>query len=357
MNGLSPATKSLLSLLQNLIRTPSISREEDQTAALIRAFLEERSVFTERFGNNILARNRHWQEGKPTLLLNSHHDTVKPNSSWTRDPFGAELEGDKLYGLGSNDAGGPLVCLIGAFLHFADRTDLPWNLLLAATAEEEISGQQGIAAVIPTIGSIELALVGEPTRLQPAIAEKGLMVLDCVAHGKAGHAAREEGVNAIYEALPDIQWFRTHRFPEVSPFLGPVKMSVTKIEAGTQHNVVPDSCRFVVDVRTNECYGNEELLSLIRSEVACEVTPRSTRLNSSRLDPAHPIVQRAISMGLTPFGSPTLSDQALIPFPSLKLGPGDSARSHTADEYICLTELEAGLQTYIALLEGLELSH
>lgn len=357
MEELSAGVRPLVLLLQHLIETPSISREEDQTATLLQAFLEERGISAERVGNNILAKNKHWQEGKPTLLLNSHHDTVKPNASWNRDPFHAGIEGDKLFGLGSNDAGGPLVCLIGAFLHFADRNDLPWNLLLAATAEEEISGHQGIAAVLPMLGPIALALVGEPTRLQPAIAEKGLMVLDCVAHGKAGHAAREEGVNAIYEALPDIQWFRTHRFPEVSPFLGPVKMSVTQIEAGTQHNVVPDRCRFVVDVRTNECYGNEELLSLIRHAVACDVTPRSTRLNSSRLDPAHPIVQRAISLGLTPFGSPTLSDQALIPFPSLKLGPGDSARSHTADEYICLTELEAGLQTYISLLEGLELSH
>lgn len=348
-------TETLISLLTSLIRTPSLSREEDQTAQLIVQFIESHGQKTERHGHNVLARNKHWEEGKPVLLLNSHHDTVKPNPSWTRDPFDPNVEGDQLFGLGSNDAGGPLVCLIGTFLHFAEQKNLPWNLILAATAEEEISGKNGIASVLPQIGIVDLALVGEPTLLQPAIAEKGLMVLDAVARGKAGHAAREEGVNAIYEAMEDMTWFREFRFPEESEFLGPVKMSVTQINAGTQHNVVPDECRYVVDVRTNEFYPNQRALDLIREQVTSEVTPRSTRLNSSRLSPAHPIVKRARSMGLEPYGSPTLSDQALIPYPSLKLGPGDSARSHTADEFIRLSEIQSGLDTYINLLTDLEL--
>ncbi len=344
--------ESIIGLLKSLINTPSLSREEDDSADLIDQFLRRHGVDTERHGHNVLARSRYWDPGKPVLLLNSHHDTVNPNPSWQRDPFSATVEGDKLFGLGSNDAGGPLVCLIGAFLRCKDRGDIPWNLVLAATAEEEISGQNGIASVLDLIGRVDLALVGEPTMLQPAVAEKGLMVLDCEARGKAGHAAREEGVNSIYQALTDIDWFRTYQFEEVSDFLGPVKMSVTQINAGTQHNVVPDVCRFVVDVRTNEFYPNERALAIICEQVSCEVTPRSTRLNSSRLDPDHPMVRKVKEMGLVPFGSPTLSDQALMPFPSMKIGPGDSARSHTADEYIRLSELKAGLDVYVGLVDG-----
>ncbi len=351
----SPYFSAIISLLQDLIRTPSLSREEEGTANLIGSFLQQQGVSIERYGHNVLARNRHWKAGKPIILLNSHHDTVKPNASWQRHPYTPSIEGDRLYGLGSNDAGGPLVSLIGCFLHFEKSTSLPWNLVLAATAEEEVSGQNGIVSVLPMLGEVSLAIVGEPTQLQPAIAEKGLMVLDCEVRGVAGHAAREEGVNAIYEAMDAIAWFREYRFPEVSPFLGPVKTSVTQIEAGSQHNVVPDVCRFVVDVRTNECYRNEEALALIQSQVKCRVEARSTRLNSSRLDAKHPIVRRAIDMGKVPFGSPTLSDQALMPFPSLKIGPGDSARSHTADEYIGLAEISEGIDTYVSLLDGLNI--
>lgn len=343
----------IIELLKTLITTPSLSREEDQTAEILFDFLRDHGAAPERHGHNIIVRNTHWRAEKPVLLLNSHHDTVKPNPSWQRDPFAATVEGDQLFGLGSNDAGGPLVCLIGTFLHFFEQKNLPWNLVLAVTAEEEISGKNGIVSVLSEIGPIDLAVIGEPTMLQPAIAEKGLMVLDGLAKGVAGHAAREEGINAIYEAMLAINWFRNFTFPEVSDFLGPVKMSVTQIEAGSQHNVVPDECRFVVDVRTNEFYPNEKALKIIREHVSAEVIPRSTRLNSSRLNPDHPIVKRATGMGLIPYGSPTLSDQALIPFPSLKLGPGDSARSHTADEYIRLSEIQSGLHTYIELLTDL----
>ena len=344
-----------IALLRDLIATPSLSREEAGTATLIHDFLVAQGVTPQRSGHNVWARNRHWTPGKPVLLLNSHHDTVKPNPSWQRPPFVPTVEGDRLYGLGSNDAGGPLVALIATFLHFYDRPDLPWNLLLAATAEEEISGPQGIAALLPELGPVDLAMVGEPTQMQPAIAEKGLMVIDGIAEGVAGHAAREEGVNAIYEALADLAWLRDCQFERVSDFLGPVKVSVTQIEAGSQHNVVPDRCRFVIDVRTNELYSNEEAFAYLDAHTRSRLEARSFRLNSSRLDPAHPIVARARQLGLTPYGSPTLSDQALMPFPSLKIGPGDSARSHTADEYIGLSEIRAGIDLYIRLLEGLAL--
>ncbi|GAB4404044.1 MAG: M20 family metallo-hydrolase [Bacteroidia bacterium] len=347
---------SAIDLLRRLIALPSFSREEAATAACIADFLDAGGVAgVQRLGNNVWARNRHWDPAKPVILLNSHHDTVRPHAGWQRDPFTPIQEGDRLYGLGSNDAGGPLVSLAATFLHFYDRADLPYNLLLAATAEEEVSGPGGIAALLPLLGDIALGIVGEPTQMQPAVAEKGLMVLDCTAVGRSGHAARDEGLNAIYEALPDIAWFRSYTFPQVSDLLGPVKMSVTQIEAGIQHNVVPDRCRFVVDVRTNEYYSNEAALSLIREQVRCEVQARSLRLNSSRIDPDHPVVRRAVALGRVPYGSPTLSDQALMPFATLKIGPGDSARSHTADEYIGLEEIETGIGLYIDLLEGLQL--
>ncbi|WNJ16393.1 M20 family metallo-hydrolase [Pontibacter sp. G13] len=344
-----------IELLEQLIQTPSLSRQEQDTAELIAGFLDSHGASIQRSGHNIWAKNHTWDPSKPVILLNSHHDTVKPNPSWQRDPFHPTWEGDTLYGLGSNDAGGPLVSLIATFLTLQHEKDLPYNLILAATAEEEISGKNGIASILPELGSIDLGIIGEPTQMDLAIAEKGLMVLDCESQGVAGHAAREEGVNAIYEAMKDIEWFRTYQFEQSSEFLGPVKMSVTQIQAGSQHNVVPDRCAFVVDVRTNEWYSNAETLEIIQSHVSCEVKARSLRLNSSRLSADHPIAVKGKALGKNVYGSPTLSDQALIPYPTLKIGPGDSARSHTADEYILKSEIEKGIVDYLALLDGLSL--
>lgn len=347
--------QSAISLLKDLIATPSFSREEDRTAELILRYLENNGVKAFRKQNNIWAKNLHFDPGLPVVLLNSHHDTVKPSGKWTRDPFAPDVLDDKLYGLGSNDAGGALTSLIGVFLHFYKKEDLPFNLILAATAEEEISGKQGVEALLPELGPIDVGIVGEPTLMQMAIAEKGLMVLDCEAEGKSGHAAREEGQNAIYAALADVEWFRTFRFPEKSEWLGEVKMTVTQIQAGSQHNVVPDSCRFVVDVRTTEKYTNQETYDTIASHVSCKVKPRSLRLNSSGISTDHPLVKRGKALGLNMYGSPTLSDQALMDFPTLKIGPGDSARSHTADEFIYLREISQGIELYISLLAGLKL--
>ena len=339
-----------LALLKNLIATPSFSREENETADLIELFLADHGVKTHRELNNIWAFNQHFNPALPTVLLNSHHDTVKPNIGWTKDPFTPQVEGGKLYGLGSNDAGGCLVALMAAFLFFYPKQDLAFNLVLAATAEEEISGRNGIERIWPELGPVEFAIVGEPTEMHLAVAEKGLLVLDCVATGKSGHAAREEGENAIYNALPDINWFRTFQFPEVSEYLGPVKMSVTIIQAGTQHNVVPDRCNFTVDVRVTDSYTNEEVLGIIKQHVKSEVQPRSVRLRSSSINKDSKVVQAGLALGRKTYGSPTTSDQALIPVPSLKMGPGDSARSHTADEYIYLQELKEGINFYISLL-------
>ncbi|MFA0962239.1 M20 family metallo-hydrolase [Roseivirga sp. BDSF3-8] len=352
--------QAAVDLLKTLIGTPSFSREEEGTADLIFRFLQDHGHSPQRQGNNVWCLAENHAAGAPTILLNSHHDTVKPVSGWQRDPFTPTLEGDTLYGLGSNDAGASAVSMLAVFLHLSRQPQLPYRLMVAITAEEEVSGPGGVQSILPELGPIDLAIVGEPTLLQLAVAERGLMVLDCTVHGKAGHAARQEGENALYKAIPVIQWFRGHEFPGVSDMLGPVKMSVTQIEAGTQHNVVPDACRFVVDVRTNECYGNEELLTMIQEHVQgiekdCEVKARSTRLNSSGIARDHPIVQRAGELGLATYGSPTLSDQALMPFPSVKTGPGDSARSHTADEFIRLPEIREGIAHYIRLLEGLEL--
>lgn len=338
-------------MLQQLISTPSFSKEENRTADLIELFLKERGVETHRKVNNIWAFNKYFDASKPTILLNSHHDTVKPNSGYTRDPFDAKMEDGKLYGLGSNDAGGCLVSLMATFLYFYNTENLDYNLCFAATAEEEISGVNGIELVVPELGKLDFAIVGEPTQMQLAIAERGLMVLDCTAHGRSGHAAREEGDNAIYKALPDIDWFRTFRFPKVSEVFGPVKMSVTIINAGSQHNVVPATCNFTVDVRVTDAYRNEEVLEIIRSHVACDVTSRSIRLKPSKIDKDHPIVQAGISLGRTTYGSPTTSDQSLLNIPSLKVGPGDSARSHIADEYIYVEEIKEGIELYIQMLE------
>lgn len=341
-----------IELLKQLIATPSFSKEEGQTAAIIETFLSNKNVAFQRLKNNIWCRNKYFDPAKITILLNSHHDTVGPNPNYTKDPFVPIIEDGKLYGLGSNDAGGSLVALIAAFLYYNDKSDLAYNLILAATAEEEISGRDGIELILPGLGKIDFAIVGEPTQTNLAIAEKGLLVLDCIANGKAGHAAREEGDNAIYKALKDIEWFSSFRFPKVSPSLGEMKMSVTVINTENKaHNVVPAQCSFVADVRVTDAYTLEEALAIIQQHVSCEVKPRSMRMRSSWIDTNHPIVQAGISLGKTTYGSPTTSDQALIPVPSLKCGPGDSARSHTADEFIYLKEIEEGIETYIEMLK------
>lgn len=340
-----------LSLLCRLIALPSFSRQEDQTASEICKFLGEHRVAHSRSGNNVWALNRYFETAKPTILLNSHHDTVKPNPAYTRVPFSADIDDEKLYGLGANDAGGSVVSLIAAFLHFYEKPDTRYNLALALTAEEEISGKGGIESILSELPPVDVAIVGEPTQTQLAVAEKGLLVLDCVARGKAGHAARDEGDNAIYKAMKDMEWFRTFRFPKVSDMLGPVKMTVTIVQAGEQHNVVPSECRFTVDVRVTDAYTHEEILEIVRRHVESEVAPRSTRMRSSSISRDHPLVRAGLAMGKKLYGSPTTSDQALIPAPSVKCGPGDSARSHSADEFIYLREIGEGIDTYIGLLE------
>src|SRR5688572_632797 len=341
-----------LDLLMKLIAVPSFSKEEDGTASLIQSFFENEGVVVQRVGNNIVVRNKHFTPDKHSVLLNSHHDTVRPNSGYTRDPFKPEIIDGKLFGLGSNDAGGPLASLIVTFLHFYGRPDLRYNVVLAATAEEEISGTGGIERIWQSIVPIDFAIVGEPTLCEMATAEKGLMVLDCIAQGKSGHAAREEGVNAIYAALADIEWFKTYSFPRRSETLGDMKMTVTIINSGSQHNVVPAECKFTVDVRVTDKYSLEEALEIIKKHVKCEVTPRSLRIRSSGIAMDHPLVLSAKKMGLHLYGSPTTSDQALIAAPSVKIGPGDSARSHSADEFIYLHEIEKGIETYITLLNN-----
>jgi acetylornithine deacetylase/succinyl-diaminopimelate desuccinylase-like protein len=339
-------------LLIRLIEIPSFSKEEEGTASLLQTFFERQGVVHYRLKNNVWATNKYFTTSKPTILLNSHHDTVRPNTGYTRDPFKPEIIDGKLFGLGSNDAGGPLVSLIATFLHFYDRPDLPYNIVFAASAEEEISGTGGIESVWTSLPPIDFAIVGEPTLCEMATAEKGLMVLDCIAKGKSGHAAREEGVNAIYAALPDIEWFKTFKFPKHSDALGEMKMTVTVINSGSQHNVVPAECKFTVDVRVTDAYLLEEALEIIRSHVNCEVNPRSLRLRSSGIAMNHPLVISAQKTGLRLYGSPTTSDQALIPVPSVKIGPGDSARSHSADEYIYVQEIAKGIDTYINLINN-----
>lgn len=344
-----------IDLLKGMIAVPSFSREETAVADYLQTNWEKNGYRVNRKGNNLWIIASRYTEGKPVLLLNSHIDTVKPAAGWTRDPF-EPYSGDdeKLYGLGSNDAGASVVSLYTAFRTLSE-TEQPYNLVFLASCEEEVSGRNGLESVLPELPPVAFAVVGEPTGMQPAVAEKGLMVLDCTAKGQSGHAARNEGINAITQALPDIEWFNSYVFPQYSDFLGPVKMSVTMIQAGTQHNVVPDRCEFTVDVRTNEFYRNELLFEEIKKNVRCEVKARSFRLNSSRTAPEHPFVQRCLLMGMTPFGSPTLSDQALMPFPSVKIGPGQSARSHSADEYIRPMEIREAIDTYVRLLSGLQL--
>ena len=340
-----------IELLKQLIATPSVSREESRASDILADFIGRRGLPCRRIGNNILIQED-LDPQKPTLLLNAHIDTVKPVSTWTRDPFTPTIEGDRLYGLGSNDCGGGLVSLLQAYRALRSFPEQRgYNLVFLASCEEEVSGEGGFRLALPELPKIDVAIVGEPTGMHPAIAEKGLMVIDGIARGKSGHAARDEGVNAIYEALDDLLWLRDYRFKKNSLLLGPTKMSVTVLNSGTQHNVVPDECHFVIDVRTNEYYQNEYLFSFLQKHMKkCELKARSFRLSSSHIPVGHPLVQRCIKMGMNPFGSPTLSDQALMPFHSLKLGPGDSARSHSADEFICLSEIEAAIAAYVELL-------
>ena len=344
-----------IELLKGMIARPSFSRDEKEVADFLQQAWEKAGYKVNRKGNNLWLIAPNFQLERPTILLNSHIDTVKPASGWTKDPFTPEeSEEERLYGLGSNDAGASVVSLYETFRILSEK-EQPYNLIFLASCEEEVSGKNGLESVLSELPPITFAVVGEPTGMHPAIAEKGLMVLDCVSIGKAGHAARNEGINAITLAMKDIAWFNSYQFPEKSDFLGPVKMSVTIIHAGTQHNVVPDRCEFTVDIRTNEFYSNEQLFELIQSQVDCEVKARSFRLNSSRTEIEHPFVQRAILMGKEPFGSPTLSDQALMPFPSVKIGPGNSARSHAADEYIGLMEIREAIDVYVRLLDQLSL--
>ncbi len=354
MINLTNYTTEATTLLSSLIGIPSISREEEAVANFLQNYIEESGIMTGRSGNNIWCISPNFDLNKPTILLNSHIDTVKPVNGWRKHPFTAKTEDGKIYGLGSNDAGASVVSLFQAY-RYLSATEQAYNLIFLASCEEEVSGKNGIESVLPQLPPIALGIVGEPTEMHPAIAEKGLMVLDVQAHGKAGHAARNEGDNAIYKVLQDVQWFRDFQFEKTSSMLGPVKMSVTQINAGTQHNVIPDLCTFVVDIRSNECYSNEELYQEICSHVQSEVKARSFRLNSSHISADHPVVRRAVSMGRTPFGSPTLSDQALMKFPSLKMGPGNSSRSHTADEFILISEIEEAIRMYIELLDELKI--
>ncbi|MBS7284410.1 MAG: M20 family metallo-hydrolase [Prevotella sp.] len=344
-------TREAVELLSRLISRPSISRNETDAADLLHDYMIHRGLHPHRHGNNLWVVGDNFIEGRPTLLLNAHIDTVKPAATWTRQPFSPQVENGRLYGLGSNDCGGGLVALLQVF-RMLNGTPLPFNIIYLASAEEEVSGAQGISSVLPLMPAIDVAIVGEPTGMQPAVAERGLMVIDGVAHGKAGHAARNEGVNAIYQALDDLLWLRDYQFQRVSTLLGPTKMSVTVINAGSQHNVVPDECHFVIDVRTNECYTNEEVFHFLTQHVHSELKARSFRLGSSSIPLDHPLVRRCVEWGMTPFGSPTLSDQALMSFPSIKLGPGDSARSHAADEYIGINEIDEAIDTYFSLLSG-----
>lgn len=345
-----------IGLLKELIRIPSPSREEGAVCDFLERWLKDNGFQNvHRVGDNLwMEYAPSSSEGLPTILLNAHIDTVRPASGYTRDPYAPEIRDGRLFGLGSNDDGGSLVALLEAYSRLIQKPQ-PYRLVFSATAEEEVCGEGGFDLLLPEIGDVDFGVIGEPTGMNMAVAEKGLMVLDCTARGKSGHAAREEGVNAIYEALPDIGWFRNHRFDKVSEYLGPVKMSVTMIHAGTQHNVVPDTCSFVVDVRPNGMYTNQELLELIKASVSCDVKERSTRIGSSHLPVSHPVVRRGLSLGLKAFGSPTTSNQALSPFPTLKIGPGQSSRSHSADEYILLDEIGQGTEIYVRLLDGLQL--
>ena len=338
-------------LLKKLIATPSVSRNEKDAADIMEQTIRSYGFEPQREANNLWIIDPHYDESRPTLLLNAHIDTVKPVASWSREPFSPDVEDGVLYGLGSNDCGGGLCSLLQIFRMLTEKPQ-SYNLIYLASAEEEVSGKDGITRALPLLPHIDLAIVGEPTGMNPAVAEKGLMVLDVIAHGKSGHAARNEGVNAIYEALDDMRWIRDYKFEKVSEFLGPTKMTLTVVNAGTQHNVIPDKCTMLVDIRTNEFYDNEEVYEFIRQHLKSEVKAHSFRLKSSRIDPEHPLIKKCVAMGMKPFGSPTLSDQALMHFPSFKLGPGESSRSHSANEFIRISEIRDAIAKYETLLDG-----
>lgn len=338
-------------LLKKLIATPSVSRNEKDAADIMEQTIRSYGFEPQREANNLWIIDPHYDESRPTLLLNAHIDTVKPVASWSRDPFSPDVKDGVLYGLGSNDCGGGLCSLLQIFRMLTEKPQ-SYNLIYLASAEEEVSGKDGITRALPVLPHIDLAIVGEPTGMNPAVAEKGLMVLDVIAHGKSGHAARNEGVNAIYEALDDMRWIRDYKFEKVSEFLGPTKMTLTVVNAGTQHNVIPDKCTMLVDIRTNEFYDNEEVYEFIRQHLKSEVKAHSFRLKSSRIDPEHPLIRKCVAMGMKPFGSPTLSDQALMHFPSFKLGPGESSRSHSANEFIRISEIRDAIAKYETLLDG-----
>lgn len=358
MPNIQENAESSIGLLKELIAIPSFSGQEQGTADAIAKYLRFNIGPCEQYGNNVIARSRFYSPEKPTILLNSHHDTVKPNAGYTLNPFEPIEEDGKLYGLGSNDAGASLVALLAVFLYYYPSEGLPFNLIFAATAEEEISGKNGIEMVLPHFWPIDFAIVGEPTQMKMATAEKGLMVIDCIAAGIAGHAAREEGENAIYKAMQAIEKIKQFQFPIVSERLGPIKMSVTIIQAGTQHNVVPDECRFTVDVRCTDAYSLEETLAILNSQIfeppSIRAKPRSMRLRPSSISNSHPFVQAGLALGLETYGSPTTSDQALMPFQTVKMGPGDSARSHTADEFVYLEEIFEGARIYLEVLERMK---
>lgn len=354
MNTIEQLSEQAIELLKTLIATKSYSSEEDKTAQILSNMLEEFGFVPQRKGNNIWAINQPFDKNKPTVMLNSHHDTVFVSSKWTKDPFTPTLEEGKLFGLGSNDAGGPLVSLMATFVYLSKK-EQPYNLIFLASAEEETSGKNGVPIVLPELPEIDFAVVGEPTSMNLAVAERGLIVLDCVSHGKSGHAARNEGENALYKAINDIEWFKTYEFEKASEMLGNINITVTQIEAGSQHNVVPDKCTFVVDIRPNEFYSNEEIVALIREHVGCDVYPRSTNLNASGIALDHKIVEKAKELDIPIYGSKTMSDQVHMPFNSVKIGPGSTHRSHTADEFIYLDEIRDGIKTYIQMLDQLKL--
>ena len=350
MKNIQTLTQEAISLLKNLIETPSFSSEEDRTALLIENWFTQNSIPLERENNNVWAFNKYFDKNKPTLLLNSHHDTVKPNQGYTKDPFKAIVEDGKLFGLGSNDAGGCLVSLLATFVYFYANEHLPLNIIMVASAEEESSGKKGLNSVLKHLPELNCAIVGEPTLMQLATAEKGLLVLDVTVKGTASHAAHNNPDNPIYNAIPVIEWFKNYNFEKTSKQLGPIKMTVTQVNAGKQHNVVPAECHLVVDIRVNDCYSNQEILDTVRKHLTAEINPRSMHLNASSIPVTHELVQAGIALGRTTYGSPTLSDQSVLSCQSLKLGPGDTLRSHSADEFIYLNEIEEGIELYIKIL-------
>lgn len=350
MKTIENLTQQAITLLKKMIETPSFSSEEDKTALLIENWFTQNEIPFKRENNNVWAFNKHFDETKPTLLLNSHHDTVKPNQGYTNDPFQAFVQDGKLFGLGSNDAGGCLVSLLATFVYFYATENLPYNCVIVASAEEESSGKNGLNSVLKHLPKLDCAIVGEPTLMQLAIAEKGLLVLDVVIKGTASHAAHHNPDNPIYNAVPVIEWFNSYKFDKISQILGPVKMTVTQINAGKQHNVVPSQCDLVVDIRVNDCYTNTEILETVRANIKAAVTPRSMHLNASSIPTNHGLVKAGIALGRTTYGSPTLSDQSVLTCQSLKLGPGETLRSHSADEFIYLNEIEEGVELYIKIL-------